>query len=92
MYARAAKRPAGPGGGSGAARLGLKAAEAVSETLAPSSSCGEGLYAVCDYLFEAEKNMRRDLDRCLERIRGKQGEKLQKTRRLACNPIPSIVK
>ena len=71
---------------------GLKAAEAVSETLAPSSSCGEGLYAVCDYLFEAEKNMRRDLDRCLERIRGKQGEKLQKTRRLACNPIPSIVK
>ena len=71
---------------------GLKAAEAVSEMLAPSSSCGEGLYAVCDYLFEAEKNMRRDLDRCLERIRGKQGEKLQKTRRLACNPIPSIVK
>ena len=71
---------------------GLKAAEAVSETLAPSSSYGEGLYAVCDYLFEAEKNMRRDLDRCLERIRGKQGEKLQKTRRLACNPIPSIVK
>ena len=33
-----------------------------------------------------------DLEEDLERIRGKQGEKLQKTRRLACNPIPSIVK
>ena len=41
---------------------GIKAVAAISQ----AHCYGEGLYAVCDYLYEVQGKMRRDLDRCLE--------------------------
>ena len=39
---------------------------AVSAAISQAHCYGEGLYAVCDYLYEVQGKMRRDLDRCLE--------------------------
>ena len=48
---------------------GIKAAGAVSAAISQDHFYEEGLYAVCDYLYEAQKKLRRDLDRCLEQVR-----------------------
>ena len=48
---------------------GLLAAEAVSAAIALNHTYGDGLYAVCDYLGQAHRDLRRDLDRCLDQAR-----------------------
>ena len=48
---------------------GIKAAEAVAAAISQSSVYGDGLFAVSDYLDEAQEQMRRDLDLCLERLK-----------------------
>lgn len=45
---------------------GIKAVGAVSAAISQAHCYGEGLYAVCDYLYEVQGKMRQDLDRCLE--------------------------
>ena len=61
-------RPYRPGG----AGTVLLAAEAVSAAIAQNHTYGDGLYAVCDYLGQAHRDLRRDLDRCLDQARAAQ--------------------
>lgn len=48
---------------------GVQAARAVSAAISLDHAYGEGLYAVSDYLYEAQKKMRGDLDLCLAQVR-----------------------
>lgn len=40
--------------------------------IAQNHTYGDGLYAVCDYLGQAHRDLRRDLDRCLDQARAAQ--------------------